>query len=259
MNPIGQPGRPRMIAFYVLAGLMTAAAAVEMVNHLIDDSISPHHIHSLAHALVEIAVLVALGSQLWRPAQHVVGIQQLLVIALASAVADALSFRFGGLEVILFVFVAVLAPLHPARRELLHLGGVRVRTLAFAGLACVPLVIFALGQAGLQRAGFEPAHADPGHWSWMVGLALVIGLLAVLGAIVPSGRRIPGYTAAALMVAFGVGSLIFAAEPSAVPTIWALVGIVGSLAFIAVMEADHGGSSARRVPLDGAKAESAKL
>jgi hypothetical protein len=259
VKTIGQPGRPRMIAFYVLAGLMTVAAAVEMVNHVIDDSISPHHIHSLAHALVEIAVLVALASQLWRPAQHIVGIQQLLVLAIASSAADALSARFGGLEVILFVFAAVLAPLHPARRELLRFGGVQFRILVVAAVACVPLVIFALGQAGLQRAGFEPAHAAPGHWSWMVGLALGIGLLAVLAAIVPSGRRIPGYTAAALMVAFGVGSLIFAAEPSALPIVWALVAIVGSLAFVAVMETDRAGSSAGRVALDAAKAESAKL
>jgi hypothetical protein len=227
----------------VLAGLITAATALEMVNHLIEDSVSPHHIHSLAHAAVSIAILVALGSQLWRPALHIAGIHQLVFIALATAAADALSARFGGLEVILVVFVALLVPLHPARRQVLHLGGVRFRTLGFAALACVPLVVYALGQARLQRAGFDPAHADPGHWSWMAGLGLVIGLLAVLAAIVPSGRRIPGYTAAAIMATFGAGSLIFAAEPSAIGAAWALVGILGSLVFIAVLETDHSDSS----------------
>jgi hypothetical protein len=248
VNTTGRPGRSRMIAFYVLAGLITALTALEMVNHLIEDSVAPHRIHSLAHALVSIAILVALGSQLWRPAQHVAGIQQLFILAVAIAAADAMSARLGGLEVILVGFVAVLAPLHPVRRQLLHIGGPRSRTLAFAGLACVPLVIYALAQAGLQRSGFDPAHAGPGHWSWMAGLGLMIGLLAVVAAIVPSGRRIPGYTAAAIMGAFSGGSLVFAAEPSALPTAWALVGIVMSLAFIAVLETDRVSNSALTVP-----------
>jgi hypothetical protein len=241
-----QPGRPRIIAFYVFAGLITALTLLETVNHLIEDSVSPHHIHSLAHALVGIAIVVGVGSQLWRPAEHIVGIHQLAVLALANAAADALSARFGGVEVILIVFVAVLAPLHPARRELLRLGPVRFRTLTFASVASIPLVIFALGQAALQRSGFDPAHANLGHWSWMAGLGLAIGLLAVLAAIVPTGRRLPGYAAAAMMIAFGAGSLIFAAEPSAIPTVWALVGIIASLAFVAVIETDRATSSVGR-------------
>lgn len=239
MNNIVAPSRSRLITFYVLAGLMTALTAVQMIAHLMEDSVSPDQIHSLAHALVSIAILVAVGSQLWRPEQRIAGIHQLAALAIAIATADVLSARFGGLEVILVVFLGVLAFLHPARRELLRLGPARLRTLAFASLACGPLVLYGLGQAGLQRAGFDAAHADLGHWSWMAGLALVIGLLAVLAAIVPSGRRIPGYTAAATMVAFSVGSLMFAAEPSAIPGAWALVGIIGSLAFLAVLETDH--------------------
>jgi hypothetical protein len=248
VKSIGLPSRARTIAFYVLAGLMTAMIVLEELNHIIGDSVSPHHNHSLAHALVSSAILVAVGSQLWRPARHIAGIQQLFFLVLAITAADVLSARFGGLEVILVVFFVVLAPLHPARRQLLHLGGARFRTLAFAGLACIPLVIYALGQAGLQRAGIDPAHASLGHWSWSAGLGLVIGLLAVLAAIVPTGRRIPGYTAAAMMVAFGAGSLLFAGEPSAIPAIWALVGIVGSLAFIAVLETENASSVPLAVP-----------
>jgi hypothetical protein len=228
-----------MIAFYVFGGLFSAVLALEEMNHLINDSVSPHHMHSLGHALVSSAILVALGSQLWRPARHIAGMQQLFFLALAVGASEALSARFGGLTAILLVVFAILAPLHPARRQLPHLGGARLRTLAFAGLACIPLVIYALGQAGLQRSGFDPAHASLGHWSWMAAVGLVIGLLAVLAATGPSGRRIPGYTAAAMMAAFGAGSLIFAGEPSAIPAIWALVGIVGSVAFIAVLETDH--------------------
>ena len=231
--------RVRIIAFYALAGLMTAMTLLEMINHLIDDSVSPHHIHSAGHAIFSIAILAALGTQLWHPARHVVGLQTLFVIMVVAAMADAASLRFGGLEVILLAFFAVLAPLHPARGKLLTITVPRWQVLALAAVGSVPLLVFSLAQAAMQRVGFEAAHADPGHWSWMAGAAILVAATAIFSAVAVRGWRIPTYTAAACLAILGAASLAFAGEPSAFPVAWAFAAIVGSVAFVGVSEIDR--------------------
>jgi len=228
--------RARWIAFYVLAALLTLLAGAEMVNHIFMDTNSPHLIHSAGHLVVSALVFASIAIQLWSPRRRIAGVQQLIVLSIAVAVALALSAYFTEFVIAYLVIGLLLAALHPARGSLLKLGAnasVPMSVVAVAG--GVGFAAYALGQAAVQRAiGLDPVHGA--HWSLMAAVTLIIPAVALLASARTDGWRLPAYGAAAGAILLGVSSLLVPHEPSAFSTVGALAAVAWAVVLAAVAE-----------------------
>jgi uncharacterized membrane protein len=128
------------------------------------------------------------------PARNVAGFQQTLMVAVAVMVAAAIEGnpnnqggQAGPFDVVFLTFlipILVLAVLHPARRELLRVRRVHPLLLV-AVVAAVPLVVYGVDQALIQRNSWPPT-SDPHHDSHcflMAKAAFAIPLVAAVAGL----------------------------------------------------------------------------
>ncbi|HEV2236369.1 MAG TPA: hypothetical protein VGR57_06870 [Ktedonobacterales bacterium] len=231
----GHLSRARRIAFYTCAVLLLALFSADFALHALDFA-NPHHIHVALHEIFSGMAIASLLSQLIASRRFVAGAQALLVLFAAGWLFDALTLRFSGIGVFLLLGVAVAA-LHPLRGAVFSLRG-RVRpTLALVSvLGALPLTVYALQQAANQRDNFAPVHASLGHWEWAATAAALIFLFGWLAALGTAGFRLPAWCAGLSAATFGLASILYPGEASAVGALWGVVALVGSALFIALAE-----------------------
>jgi hypothetical protein len=250
--------RRRRILFLILTGLFGLAWAgplfglpslvlgwFESGDRLI------HRVHDLAYGIwASLFMAVGYLSQLRWPERRIAGFQQTAVALLGLAVAGALSADGFTLLFLLgfAVLTVILAWLHPARERVLERGeGPSLPLLALAMAAAVPLTLYALDMAELQRTG--PAadpHVAERHWSTMASLALSIWLVGAHAGLRTPGWRIPAWSAGLAAVLFGVASMAFPAYPGSVGSEWGLVSLLGGVVFVALAEWVHRRESQRQ-------------
>jgi drug/metabolite transporter (DMT)-like permease len=132
--------------------------------------------------------------------------------------------------------VLVLVLLHPARRELLQVHRVHPLLLLVAAVAAVPLVVYGVDQALIQRNNWPPA-SDPhhnSHWFLMAELAFAIPLLAAVAGLGSREWRVPAWTAVAALAVLGIVSVLFPAAASSLGIGWGLLALVAAVAVAAV-------------------------
>jgi hypothetical protein len=239
----------RRMAFLILTGVLGAAWALGLfgwpslvLGWIETGDRLAHRVHDLGYG-VWAGVFMAVGylSQLRAPDRRVAGFQQAALALLGFAVAVALSVDVGLTLFLLVgfaVLTVVLAWLHPARERLLQRGeGPSVPLLALAVTAAVPLTIYALDMAALQRNGLpSDPHVMERHWSTMAALALSIWLVGALAGMRTAGWRIPAWSAGLAAAVFGLASMVFPAYPGSIGTTWGLVALIGGVLFVAVAE-----------------------
>jgi hypothetical protein len=202
-----------------------------------------HRVHDLGYGgLGGIILSLPLLLQAKNPEGRPAAMQQYFLGVAAYAVGIALALDFTPLMVGFFglfaVMGVVLVWLHPARSQVL---GPRTRpSVALAILvlaAAVPLVLYAVDMAALQRAGppTDP-HVEEHHWTTMAALAVGIILVGVLASLRTPGWRIPAWSAGGAAAVLGLASIVFSGYPGALATPWSYVALGGGLAFIAVAE-----------------------
>lgn len=199
-----------------------------------------HQIHDIAWGLIG-GVLIAAGllTQMLPPERWVAPAQQAIVGAGALAVGTALgaAFAFAAAPLVVIVIVAAL---HPSRRVLAGGGerGASVPLLGLAVLALVPMVLYALDQAEVQRAcaAALDQHCEEFHYAQMAALALAIPAVGAVAAFRASGWRFTAWCVGLATVLWAAASLLFPDHVSALPTGWAITGVVGGTLFVAVAE-----------------------
>lgn len=188
--------------------------------------------------------MVGLLAQLRAPERNVAAFQQVVAGVLAILGSNLIvgnPDNYGGnvgiIDPAFLVFlvpVLVLAALHPARAHLFRRGTGMSHLLAGITLvAAIPLVIYGVEQALLQRNSWPPT-ADPHHvkW-WMMGmLAFVIALVGLVASLRPEGWRVPGWSAGLAAVIFGVVSVLHPDHASSVGWMWGSISVLGGAAFI---------------------------
>jgi hypothetical protein len=164
---------------------------------IMDAGVSASEAAHQAGAVLCVGIIAAgLLPQLVAPVRNVAGFQQTLMVAVAVMAAAAIEGnpnnqggQAGPFDVVFLTFlipVLVLAVLHPARRELLRVR--RVHPLLLLLVAAVPLVVYGVDQALIQRNRW-PLTSDPhhnSHWFLMAEAAFAIPLL---GAVAGLGGR----------------------------------------------------------------------
>jgi hypothetical protein len=125
----------------------------------------------------------------------------------------------------------------PAGRERSEPAKPRVSmpALAMTGLMAIPLLVYALNEAALQRSS-EALHGDLWHWAGSSKMALFIILLGLFAALGRPGWRVPAWGGGLLLVSFGAVSAALPNQASSAGVAWGALAILAGLAFIALVE-----------------------
>jgi hypothetical protein len=116
--------------------------------------------------------------------------------------------------------------------------------------SAVPLVVYALDNAELQRLDRTSEHAELYHWVETSFYAIAILLLALLAAIRPAVYRLSAWSAGIALVVLGAASLVFPGYASAIDGTWAWAAVAGGAVFVGASEWERRRLGAR-VPTAG--------
>ncbi len=217
--------------------------------------------HRVHHIVIggTLAVFVAtVAVQLYRPTKRVGALQAALAFVIAAFVLTAIAsgLAAAGELLVFLVPVAVIALLHPARGELVpRLEGVDRRVLAIAGVGAIGFAALAVNEF-VKHTTLADEHVAFGHYEFMLFGLVSIGLFALLGAVKPTGWRIPLYAAGVLAVLFAASSLAFpgAEQGSSLGTVGAIAVILWAIALIGVSEYVERGDSSEAAADDAPSA-----
>jgi hypothetical protein len=206
--------------------------------------------HRVHHIVIggTLAVFVAMVAvQLYRPTKRVGALQAALAFTIAAFVLTAIAsgLTAAGELLVFLVPVVLIALVHPARSELApRLEGVDRRVLAVAGVGAIGFAALAVAEF-VNHTTLADEHVAFGHYEFMLFGLVSIGLFGLLGALKPTGWRIPLYATGLLALLFAVGSLAFpgAEQGSSLGTVGATAVILWAIALIGVSEYVERGDS----------------
>jgi len=257
---------------HVAFGLMPYA----LLGWFIEEGTISHRIHLISFGWIFVLSFVALLAQVRRPETKVSQMYQVLIaIGLLATTTIIVDRAIDPIVIAFIVMPIVLFMLHPNRSGLLSPSTNSNRTLlALALVAAVPLVIDATTQfrtgleaarvagpifeeleqrpnlsedeferelnAATRRATDSPEKAEEAahhfHWSAMGAFDLIVGALALLAALRPTGWRLVAWSAGLSAVLLASASLANPGDASAINGYWSLLAITWGAGFILVAE-----------------------
>lgn len=244
------------VAFLLLA--MGEAMAMVAAAWLGGYAFPDHRVHHVLIGATLIVFAATIAVQLYRPTKRVGALQAALAFVVAAFVLTVVAsgLAAGGELLVFLVPVVLIGLLHPARHELVpRLAGADRRVLAVAGVGAIGLAALAVGEL-VNHTTLADEHVAMGHYEFMLFGLVSIGLFGLLGALKPTGWRIPLYAAGALALVFATSSLAFpgAEQGSSLGTLGALAVIGWAIALVGVAEyVERDGSSE---PADDGPSES---
>lgn len=161
--------------------------------------------------------------------------------AAAAGLGFVAGYALGGERGFVFVPVAVVAILwwlHPAGAQLIGSGRVQPILAALAILAAVPLVVYTLDQAEIQRA-CPPAgdqHCEEFHFAGMAALALALPLTGLAASLRSPGWRASAWLVGGAAVVFGLSGLLLPDHLSSIQVAWGSASIAAGVLFVLVAE-----------------------
>jgi len=196
-----------------------------------------HRIHDIGFgAVAGILIAVPLLLQASRSERRISEMQAVALgfvgFGAGYALGGAVPFLLGPV-----VIVALLWWLHPAREELAFRGRPQPILAALAVLAAIPLVIYAIDQAEIQRACvLADEHCEEFHFAGMAALAFALPLVGLAAA-----WRAPGWRTVARLVAvaaavFGLSGILYPDNLSSIGTTWGAIVLGAAAVFLAVSE-----------------------
>ena len=229
--------RTRKIAYRSLLGLSALAAALFGARLLIAGWFSTvdggiHRFHDLTWGVLEGAVILAgLVASLWRPARLPVAYQQVAVGIAALLVTMAMIREIDAATLVIAGLIVIAGFLHPVRERLLRIGPWDPASLLVAAVTTAPLVWYAIGEAGMHRAGVAgDPHVEMAHYAGSTAAALAVAGLAVLAASRRPGRRLATASAAGGLAVLGVASVIWPDQASSFGTLGGFAALIGAAA-----------------------------
>lgn len=234
----------RVTVMRVIAWIMAASAVAFGMFTIAFGIVSPaQEIHAVHNAVVA-SLLIVLSAPpaiavARAPDRSIGWLVILAALAIASLATMALSLTLDPFTLPFAAMVGVLWALVPSRAGAVPAGRPSLIMLAMVALAAVPLVIYALGQAELQRTDDSSEHAAFFHWVETAFDAIAILLVGLLGAVRPRAYRMATWMSGFALVILGVASVVLGRYASALPEPWGWAAVVGGLAFIAAGEWEH--------------------
>lgn len=231
----------RLRAVRVIAGIMAVSAVgfgiITAVVGSIVPSQAPHAFHNVIVASLLLIVSAPPAIQVARAPQA--AIRPLVVLAavgVAGLATMAAALTLDPFTLPFVVLVGVLWAVLPDRSRPIPPGRTSPILLALVVAGAIPLAVYALDQAGLQRTDHTSDHAAFFHWVETSFYSAAIALLGLLAAMRPTAFRSAAWCAGIALAVMGAASLGLAGYASALPSPWGWAALGGGLLFIALAE-----------------------
>jgi hypothetical protein len=238
---VGRPLGGRMTATRVIAVIRAVSAIafglVTIVLAVVDPSQEVHAFHNVMVASLLLVLSAPASIAIAVDPQRAV--RPLIVLTVVSVAAVATMAWSLVIDPYTLPFVAIVAlqwALLPNRQGALPAGRPSLTLLGFVIAATAPLVLYALGQADLQRVDHASDHAAFFHWVEASFAALAILLLGLLAAVRPAAYRLAAWSAGVALAILGAASIVLGGFASAFDGPWAWAALVGGAAFVAIAE-----------------------
>jgi len=225
----------------VIAWIMAASAIGFGLFTIVFGIVSPQQqIHAI-HNVVVASLLIVLSAPpaiavARAPDRSIRALVILFVVAIASLGTMALSLTLDPFTLPFAILVGVLWVLAPSREGAIPEGRPSLIMPVMVVAAAGPLVLYALGQAELQRTDQSSEHAAFFHWVETSFYAIAILLLGVLASLRPGALRMAGWMAGLALALLGAASLMLGQYASAIQAPWSWAALIGGLAFVGVGE-----------------------
>jgi hypothetical protein len=212
-------------------GLFTA------VFGIISEDQAEHAIHNSVVATLLVVLSAAPALAAARDPEHsTVPLMHLTAVGIAGMATMALSLTIDPYTLPFILLVGMLWALQPAREQPIPEGRPSWILLVLVLASVVPLVVYALDNAELQRVDRTSEHADLYHWVETSFYAIAIILLGLLAALRPAVFRLSAWSAGIALVVLGIASLFLPGHASAIDGSWAWGAVAGGAAFVAAAE-----------------------
>jgi len=231
----------RLRAIRVIAALMAVSAigfgVITAVVGIVVPSQAPHAFHNVIVASLLLIVSAPHAIQVSRsPHAAIRPLVVLAAIGVAGLATMAVALTLDPFTLPFVVLVGVLWALLPDRSRPIPSGRPSPILLVLVVAGAIPLTVYALDQAGLQRVDHASEHAAFFHWVETSFYAAGIVLLGLLAAVRPTSFRSAAWGAGAALAVMGTGSLVLAGYASALPSPWSWAALVGGSLFVAFAE-----------------------
>ena len=227
-----------MTTMRVIAWVMAVSALGFGLFTIAFGIVSPaQEIHAI-HNVVVASLLIVLSAPpaiavARAPNRSVRALVILGAVAIASLATMALSLTLDPFTLPFALLIGVLWAIVPSRDGAIPAGRPSWIMLVLVA-AAAPLVLYALGQAELQRTDSSSEHAAFFHWVETSFYAVAILLLGLLAALRSVAFRMAAWMAGLAMAILGAASLLLAQHASALPPPWSWAALLGGVAFLAV-------------------------
>jgi hypothetical protein len=238
--PSSPPSSGRHRAMRVVAAVMAVAAIGFGLFTAVFGVIGPdQEQHAFHNVVVATLLLVLSAPPALGAARAPAGAGSLIVLA-ALAVAGiatmALSLTLDPFTLPFVVLIVVLWLLRPTPPTLVPPARSSIPMLVLVLVAAGPLLVYAAGQADLQRTDQTSDHAAFFHWVETSFFTTAIVLLGLLAGLRPAAYRLAAWMSGFALAVLGAGSLLLAGYASAPDAPWGWAALAGGVAFIGVAE-----------------------
>lgn len=247
--------RLRLIAFYALVGLLSAFLilifwdiAPSLILGWLPDGILgsihaqindllPHRLHIMVMNSMLWGLVLGVVLQFFQPRSRLAPFLQSLTFMLVFLVVEvSLGEGFLGTVPVLVPLI-LIGLLHPGLREMFKFGRPDWKLVVLVVIAVVPLVIFAASQARLALADIPgDEHNMLEHWKRMTVFPTLMIAWGLLGSTKLPGVRLTGWLVAMPMAVFGLQSLFFPQQASAVGWPWAIAAVSWAILYLVISE-----------------------
>lgn len=202
-----------------------------------------HKLHLMVRGASTVLMVLTGLVLVFKPSWSVGVLQKFIASGIAFPAAGLVGMHFWPPVIIypivtVFAAVAILRAYRgrlPWQQQTSALANASRPMLALSVIIAVPLTVWSLNQASLQRSA-ETLHGDLSHWSGGMAVGLMIIIMLFFGSMRMPGWRVPAWTAALTLFSLGFASVYWPEQASSVGAGWGMLTIVASIAFIGVAE-----------------------
>lgn len=232
-----------------MAGSAVLFGAFTVVFGIVVES---QRIHGFHNAVVAALLLVLSAPPALaiarRPDRSDAPLMTLTVLSAAALITMAASLTIDPFTLPFVIFTGVLWTVRPSAQRAPSDERPSWGLLLLVVAGAVPLIVYALGQAELQRTLAGDEHSQFFHWVEASFYATGILFLGLLAALRPRTGRMAGFSAGLGLSIFGLAALLLGGYASAVSAPWAGLATVGGAAFVWLVARDGVVSHTRHVP-----------
>ena len=235
------PSHSRLRTFRVIAAIMAMSGVAfglfTAVFGIVSEAQEIHAFHNVVVAALLLVLSAPPAIAAARAPDRAAGpLLHLVAVGVAGLITMVLGLRVDIFTLPFIVLVGVLLMLQRPRVPALAVGRLSPSLAVLVAVAALPLVIYALEQAELQRIDFSSEHAQFNHWVEMSFYALAVLLLGLMAALRPVAYRLTAWCAGLGLAILGGASLALGPYASALDPLWAWAALIGGLVFVSVAE-----------------------